>query len=105
MPTNFILSKNMKIVKRFRLKIVIFTALKYCSILHGCVCIMATTGTAKLVAKRPVSWNIAKITFVKKILAPAVPVMGTIGVTPVTSHAICDVKPLHNNNNVRIIIT
>ena len=38
MTHNLILSKNMKIVKRFRLKIVIFTAVKYRCILHGNVC-------------------------------------------------------------------
>ena len=32
--------KKMKIVKNIKLKTVIFTAVKYCSILHGHVCVM-----------------------------------------------------------------
>ena len=39
-PTNNVLSKNMKIVKKIQLKIVIFTAMKNCCILHGRVCVM-----------------------------------------------------------------
>ena len=39
-PTIFVLSKNMKIVKKFQLKIVIFTAVKYRYILLGNVCVM-----------------------------------------------------------------
>ena len=35
-----VLSKNMKIYKKKHLKIIIFTAVKYCSILHGHICVM-----------------------------------------------------------------
>ena len=35
MPTIYVLSKNLKIVKQFQLKIVIFTAVKKGCILHG----------------------------------------------------------------------
>ena len=34
------MSKNKKTIKNFHLKITIFTAVKYCSILHGHVCVM-----------------------------------------------------------------
>ena len=40
-PTIYVLSKNKKNIKNFHLKVNIFTALKYCCILHGCVCIMS----------------------------------------------------------------
>ena len=39
-PTIYVLSKNKKNVSFFHLKITIFTAVKYCSILHGHVCVM-----------------------------------------------------------------
>ena len=39
-PTINVLSKNKKNNKKFHLKINIFTAVKYCCILHGHVCIM-----------------------------------------------------------------
>ena len=35
----------MKMVKKFQLKIVIFTAVKYRCILHGNVCVMRNSGT------------------------------------------------------------
>ena len=35
MPTIHVLSKNKKNIKNFHLKIIIFTAVKNCSILHG----------------------------------------------------------------------
>ena len=41
MPTIYVLSKNKKNIKKFHLKIIIFTALKYCNILHGHVCVMS----------------------------------------------------------------
>ena len=37
---NLCFEKNMKIIKKFQLKIVIFTAVKYCCILHGRVFVM-----------------------------------------------------------------
>ena len=37
---SYVLSKNMKIVNKFQLKIVIFTAMKNRSILHGRVFVM-----------------------------------------------------------------
>ena len=40
MPTINVLSKNKKNIIFFHLKINIFTAVKYCCILHGCVCVM-----------------------------------------------------------------
>ena len=39
-PIIYVLSKNMKIVKKIKLKIVIFTAVKYGCILHGNVFVM-----------------------------------------------------------------
>ena len=39
-PIIYVLSKNKKNVTFFHLKITIFTAVKYCSILHGYVCVM-----------------------------------------------------------------
>ena len=39
-PTIYILSKNMKIVKQIQLKTVIFTAVKNRCILHGCVFVL-----------------------------------------------------------------
>ena len=42
-PTINVLSKNKKNIKKFHLKIIIFTAVKYCSILHGHVCVMFST--------------------------------------------------------------
>ena len=39
-PTIYVLSKNMKLVKHFQLKIVIFTAVKNRCILHGRVFVM-----------------------------------------------------------------
>ena len=39
-PTIYVLSKNKKKYQNFHLKIIIFTAVKYCSILHGHVCVM-----------------------------------------------------------------
>ena len=41
-PTINVLSKNKKKIKFFYLKITIFTTVKYCSILHGHVCVMFT---------------------------------------------------------------
>ena len=41
-PTIYVLSKNMKIVKKIQLKIVIFTAVKNRCILHGRVFVMIT---------------------------------------------------------------
>lgn len=43
--------------------------------------------TGELVVKTLANYNIAEIASVKRILVHAVLVMGTIGVTPVTSHA------------------
>ena len=40
-PTIDVLNKNKKNIRIFRLKINIFTAVKYCCILHGRVCIMS----------------------------------------------------------------
>ena len=40
-PTIYVLSKNMKIVKKIQLKTVIFTALKNRCILHGLVFVMS----------------------------------------------------------------
>ena len=40
LPTIYVLSKNKKNVTFFHLKITIFTAVKYCSILHGHVCVI-----------------------------------------------------------------
>ena len=40
MCTHNVLSKHEKNVIIFCLKIEIFTAVKYCCILHGCVCVM-----------------------------------------------------------------
>ena len=39
-PTIYVLSKNKKNIKNFHLKINIFTAVKYCSILHGQFCVI-----------------------------------------------------------------
>ena len=39
-PTIYVLSKNQKNIKKNYLKIIIFTAVKYCCILHGRVCVM-----------------------------------------------------------------
>ena len=39
-PTIYVLSKNMKKVKFFHQNIIVFTAMKYCRILHGHVCVM-----------------------------------------------------------------
>ena len=39
-PPIDVLSKNKKDIKNFHLIIIIFTAVKYCSILHGHVCVM-----------------------------------------------------------------
>ena len=39
-PTIYVWSKNKNNIKIFHLKIIIFTAVKYCSILHGHVCVM-----------------------------------------------------------------
>ena len=36
----YVLSKNKKNITIFHLKIIIFTATKYCRILHGRVCVM-----------------------------------------------------------------
>ena len=41
----YVLSKNKKNITFFQLKITIFTAVKYCSILHGHVCVMFSTFT------------------------------------------------------------
>ena len=40
-PTIYVLSKNKKIITFFHLKITIFTAVKYCYILYGHVCVMS----------------------------------------------------------------
>ena len=40
-PTIYVLSKNKNIIKNFHLKIIFFTAVKYCCILHGRVCVMS----------------------------------------------------------------
>ena len=45
MPTIYVLSKNKKNITIFHLKIIIFTAVKNCSILHGHVFVMLTTGS------------------------------------------------------------
>ena len=37
---NICFEQNIKIDKIFHLKIIIFTAVKYCNILHGRVCVM-----------------------------------------------------------------
>ena len=39
-PTIYVLSKIKKYLTFFHMKITIFTAVKYCSILHGYVCVM-----------------------------------------------------------------
>ena len=39
-PTIYVLSKIKKYLTFFHMKITIFTAVKYCSILHGHVCVM-----------------------------------------------------------------
>ena len=39
-PTINVLGKNKKIIKKFHMKMNIFTAVKYCCILHGRVCVM-----------------------------------------------------------------
>ena len=39
-PQSMFLSKNKKNIKTNHLKIIIFTAVKYCCILHGHVCVM-----------------------------------------------------------------
>ena len=39
-PPRYVLSKNKKNIKNFHLKIINFTAVKYCCILHGHVCVM-----------------------------------------------------------------
>ena len=39
-PQSMFWSKNKKNITTFHLKIVIFIAVKYCSILHGHVCVM-----------------------------------------------------------------
>ena len=39
-PTIYVLSKNTKNITIFHLKIIIFIAVKFCSILHGRVCVM-----------------------------------------------------------------
>ena len=41
MPTINVLSKNKKNITCFYLKIIIFIAVKYCSILHGHFCVMS----------------------------------------------------------------
>ena len=41
LPTNNVLSKQKKNIKHFHLKMNIFTAVKYCCILHGRVCVMS----------------------------------------------------------------
>ena len=41
-PTIYVFSKNMKNITFFHPKISIFTALKYCSILHEHICVMNT---------------------------------------------------------------
>ena len=43
-PIIYALSKNMKIIKKNQLKIVIYTAVKNCSVLHGRVFVMAIMG-------------------------------------------------------------
>ena len=44
----YVLSKNKKNIKNFHLKIIIFTAVKYCCILHGHVCVMCTWNQSSL---------------------------------------------------------
>ena len=39
-PQSMFFSKNMKNIEQFHLKMNIFTAVKYCCILHGRVCVM-----------------------------------------------------------------
>ena len=39
-PQSMFLAKMRKNIKKFHLKIIIFTYMKYCSILHGHVCVM-----------------------------------------------------------------
>ena len=45
-PRSMFKSKNVKIVKKNQMKIVIFRAVKYCCILHGRVFIMEGLGSA-----------------------------------------------------------
>ena len=46
MPTINVLSKNKKHLIIFHLKVTIFTAVKYCCILYGRVCVMVCTDYA-----------------------------------------------------------
>ena len=50
---NQCLNKNKKSIKKFHLKMNIFTAVKNCCILHGRVCIMIQTGGCLLLHESP----------------------------------------------------
>ena len=63
-PTIYVFSKNIKIVKQFQLKFVIFTALKNRRILHGPVFVMHNVGLS-LFAHYPKD-NVRVIVFMPK---------------------------------------
>ena len=58
-PTIYILSKNKKKITFFHLNITFFTTVKYCSILHGHVCVMYTS----LCVDCPVKFNKVTVLF------------------------------------------
>ena len=47
-PTINVLSKNKQNIRFFHLKIIVFTAVKYCCILHGRVCVMIACGKKRV---------------------------------------------------------
>ena len=55
-PKIYVLSKNMKIVKKFQLKFVIFKAVKYRCILHWNVCVMCFSSSVYSVGSGLVSY-------------------------------------------------
>ena len=59
-PQSMFLSKNIKIVKNFQLKFPIFTAVKYCCILHGNVCVMMylTLNVRRFISKDSIKFQI-----------------------------------------------
>ena len=76
-PTINILSNNKKNITIFHLKIDIFTAIKYCCILYGHVCVMHTRLQGRLIDAFVFRCLDSKITFLyPKNLASLKPSMG-----------------------------
>ena len=57
-PQSMFEQKNKKIIKKFHVNMNIFTAVKYCCILHGRVCVMCLEISAILTAPEKTSLHI-----------------------------------------------